>query len=194
MSALEYLSIAACGWSPSDWGQQFYPDDLPEDWVQAYYANQFRQVFLAEDILLEHYPALAGWQQEVGEGFEFYLEITPRLQASPAWPVVREFIGQQHANCIIHERGLLADLKAVAARVDLWSEGQLLMECLHQSALPAMQCGLLRTSQPPEPLLLRKWLETLRDKSSAPVFTLFVDAPYALVSQINLMKQIYGWH
>ena len=43
------LLIGACGWDHADWQDQFYPDDLPEDWRLGYYSNEYRVVLIPAD-------------------------------------------------------------------------------------------------------------------------------------------------
>ena len=40
--------IGACGWLHPNWHEQFYPEDLPEDWQLAYYGNEFPVVQVRE--------------------------------------------------------------------------------------------------------------------------------------------------
>lgn len=71
------MQVGAYGWNYADWHNNFYPEDLPEDWRLDFYANTYRVVMVPESEWL-------AWQQddveenlEAVEGdFYFYLEIT----------------------------------------------------------------------------------------------------------------------
>jgi len=42
------ILIGASGWLHSGWQEQFYPEDLPQDWQLAYYGNEFPVVLIRE--------------------------------------------------------------------------------------------------------------------------------------------------
>jgi len=42
------LQIGTIGWDFPAWEQGFYPDDIPDDWRLAYYANEFSAVVLPQ--------------------------------------------------------------------------------------------------------------------------------------------------
>ena len=42
------ILIGASGWLHSGWQEQFYPEDLPQDWQLAYYGNEFSVVLIRE--------------------------------------------------------------------------------------------------------------------------------------------------
>lgn len=67
--------LGAIGWSHADWRGTFYPDDLPEDWLLAYYNTQFRAVYVdyaswSRCTLQE----LRDWAGETQPAFRFVLE------------------------------------------------------------------------------------------------------------------------
>lgn len=70
--------LGAVGWLHPSWQTVFYPDDLPEDWLLAYYNIHFRSVFLPH----AHWSRatdteLAQWVQDSQPGFRFVLESGP---------------------------------------------------------------------------------------------------------------------
>lgn len=75
--------LGAVGWLHPSWHGAFYPDDLPEDWLLAYYNTQFRSVFLPHaDWSSATDAQLAQWVQDSQPGFRFVLESGPSLAAA----------------------------------------------------------------------------------------------------------------
>lgn len=70
--------LGAVGWSHPDWRGAFYPDDLPEDWLLAYYNTQFRAVYVPY-ASWSRCPMreLRGWADETQPAFRFVLEAPP---------------------------------------------------------------------------------------------------------------------
>ena len=46
MDICRELLLRARDWEHPAWNQEFYPDDLPEDWRLSYYANEFPVVLV----------------------------------------------------------------------------------------------------------------------------------------------------
>ncbi len=68
-------SIAAYGWQHRGWSGSYYPDDLPEEWRLAFYANEFRAVVVPESTWRDaDADRIAAWAGETGAGFRFLLE------------------------------------------------------------------------------------------------------------------------
>lgn len=70
----EYFRVGSAGWRHSGWQNSFYPEDLPEDWQLAYYANEFSAVLVPADELLQADCDFGQWYDEVPDGFRFYLQ------------------------------------------------------------------------------------------------------------------------
>ncbi len=69
------LIVGAHGWDHADWNGTFYPEDLPEEWRLNYYSNEFSGVLVPEVVWRKADPeVVAGWCDEVAEGFLFFLE------------------------------------------------------------------------------------------------------------------------
>jgi hypothetical protein len=68
-----YLGVH--GWTHPSWTDVFYPEDLPEDWRLAYYANEFTCVWLDHEawnsLTSKEFAAM---RAEVGPEFRFVLE------------------------------------------------------------------------------------------------------------------------
>lgn len=70
--SLPRLVVAAQGWRHADWQNRFYPDDLPEDWQLAYYANEFRAVLVPPPADV---ATCQEWLEAVDPGFGFCLDL-----------------------------------------------------------------------------------------------------------------------
>jgi len=67
--------IGACGWKHPAWLNDFYAEDLPEDWLLGFYSNEFTVVYVpANDWVNE--VTLADWAEDITESFRFILELS----------------------------------------------------------------------------------------------------------------------
>jgi hypothetical protein len=73
---LPTFHIMPVGWDYPAWMGDFYPDDLPDEWRLAYFANEFSGVLIPraewEQADAEQFKA---WVDEVSDSFRFYLEL-----------------------------------------------------------------------------------------------------------------------
>lgn len=73
--------IGACGWQHSAWLDDFYDEDLPEEWRLGFYSNEFPVVYVeAADWCsvqgtVNSAIDLSEWPDEVSENFRFILEL-----------------------------------------------------------------------------------------------------------------------
>lgn len=64
------------GWRHKQWRGDFYPDDIPSDWLLSFYANEFQAVLVPWDYVVhEDDSGLQDWIDQVGEEFEFFVEV-----------------------------------------------------------------------------------------------------------------------
>lgn len=69
------LRIGARGWNHPAWVDQYYPNDLPEEWRLAYYANEFRSVSIpSNEWLFSDQEKIVQWSNDIHEDFRFILE------------------------------------------------------------------------------------------------------------------------
>lgn len=67
--------MGACGWNHQAWLNDFYSEDLPEDWQLGFYSNEFPVVYVpAADWI--NVADLSGWTEDVSDSFRFVLEIS----------------------------------------------------------------------------------------------------------------------
>ncbi|QTR49311.1 hypothetical protein [Candidatus Thiothrix anitrata] len=187
------LTLAAYGWMPQDWEQCFYPEDLPSTWRLGYYCNEFNEVLV---------PAAAWGTGALSDdwsvlpvGFDLYLEINLALLQSAHWVQVRECIETVLAQ---HINGLWVDTAARAHLPADWEQRFSVHEALNDALLAQMpaeanaQLALLRTGHTLTAVALRELFEQLREQTAHKDVVLFLDAPYPVVAQIQLMRQIYN--
>lgn len=72
------VAIGACGWKHSAWLNEFYSEDLPNDWQLGFYSNEFSVVYVPAADWLEHLD-LDDWVDDVTESFRFILEVPSQL-------------------------------------------------------------------------------------------------------------------
>lgn len=66
--------IGACSWLHQSWINDYYPEDLPEDWRLGFYSNEFPLVYLAAADWIDAVD-FSDWVEEVAETFRFILEL-----------------------------------------------------------------------------------------------------------------------
>jgi hypothetical protein len=72
------IEVVARNWDRPDWCGAFYPEDLPDDWRLAYFANAFEAVLVPAPTWHRTPPGrLSDWVRDVPERFRFYLELGP---------------------------------------------------------------------------------------------------------------------
>ena len=77
--------IGACGWKHQAWLNDFYADDLPDEWQLGFYSNEFPVVYVPASDWIDVLNSddiddndLADWTEDVSESFRFILEIPQR--------------------------------------------------------------------------------------------------------------------
>lgn len=187
------LELAACGWTPANWLQSYYPDDLPEEWRTAYYANEFDCILLPIEDWQE--VVFAGYLSEVSEDFRFYLEITAQSvqgdKLDQVCKLLQEAETRRVTGLLIHADAhdvLPAECVADFA-VHILPVGQWLADMPENAEA---QVGLIRSLQTYSALELRECFEHLQQHTAHRDVTLFLDTPWQMLEQLRLMQQVYG--
>ncbi len=69
------LLLGMAGWPHPEWLDGYFPEDLPEDWQFAYYANEAGCLLLpADDWRALDADTIADWCDDAPEFFRFWLE------------------------------------------------------------------------------------------------------------------------
>jgi hypothetical protein len=88
------IEVGAIGWKHTLWREDFYPDELPEEWELSYYANEFRCVLVPHaDWFDLDKDGIAQWYEDVHEVFSFIAEYIPGTDAELNALPVLERIG-----------------------------------------------------------------------------------------------------
>lgn len=189
------LTLAAYGWSPANWSQAFYPDDLPQAWQVSYYCNEFIRILLPASVWESPLTQAASWVVDAGEGFGFYLELTRELLQSTQWLQVQTAVEQHLAPLLL---GLLVDVDTLPLLPVAWAErfpvhrrhpGQWLAE---MPVGAEAQLGVLHSLQALSPSALRALFEQIQRGTAHRDVILFLDAPWTTLEQVRLMQQLYG--
>lgn len=67
--------MGSCGWNHQGWINDFYSDDLPEDWYLGFYSNEFSVVYVANVDWVDE-DDLSSWTEDVSETFRFIFEVS----------------------------------------------------------------------------------------------------------------------
>jgi len=95
------IRVGARGWQFKEWGKEFYPDDLPQDWRFSYYSNEFNAVLIPYEYLSNY--SLEDWQEwkeDTAKDFYFYVEISESAQWSNIKPYL-QILGEQLIGVIV---------------------------------------------------------------------------------------------
>ena len=66
--------IGACGWKHTAWLDEFYSDDLPEDWHLGFYSNEFPVVYVAAGDWVDE-TDIDEWIDDISDNFRFILQV-----------------------------------------------------------------------------------------------------------------------
>lgn len=71
------LDLVPVGWERPDWITGYYPDDLPEDWRLAYFANEFPSLLLPQAVWTGAADDdIEAWADDLAPDFRIYLYTT----------------------------------------------------------------------------------------------------------------------
>lgn len=81
------VDVGAWDWQSQLWREAYYPEELPEEWRAAYYANEFRCAGLPADAW--SVERLGIWSGDLPEDFALWLEVdAARLEEPGAVPAL----------------------------------------------------------------------------------------------------------
>ncbi|HEC20051.1 MAG TPA: DUF72 domain-containing protein [Gammaproteobacteria bacterium] len=113
------IIVAARGWSYDNWLDNFYPDDLPEDWQLAYYSNEFRAVVVpARELAALDALEVERWVEDTPGEFEFYLEVEDLLIDWDAFVETVKPLGGQLRGILLRPVEVDEDLAMIASSLD----------------------------------------------------------------------------
>ena len=112
----ETIDVVPEGWTALADVDAFYPEDLPDDWRLAYFANAFRSVLVpSAGWTSAPGETLQAWRADVHPGFRFYLGQPSRLDraqcaraAASLGPVLAAFVADEGVDDAPYDAGLLS--------------------------------------------------------------------------------------
>ena len=75
------ILIGANGWLHDEWSEEFYPDDLPDEWRLGYYGNEFSVVLVPANYWVQGVNTVNEWLEETDESPRFICEWPAEVQA-----------------------------------------------------------------------------------------------------------------
>ena len=66
--------IGANGWKHTKWLDEFYSDDLPEDWQLGFYSNEFPVVYVSAKDWIDE-ADMEDWTDDISDSFRFILQV-----------------------------------------------------------------------------------------------------------------------
>jgi uncharacterized protein YecE (DUF72 family) len=66
--------MGTCGWKHQAWLNDFYSEDLPEEWQLGFYSNEFPVVYVPASDWID-VTDIAEWTEDVSDSFRFILEV-----------------------------------------------------------------------------------------------------------------------
>ena len=107
------VRIATLGWEFTSWNESYYPEDIPDDWKLAFYANDFSAVVLPERFWRkEALTSLIEMLNDLDEAFAVYCLVQSRLPSVEEVAWVKASLAGHFKSFIVEP---LANLEGVTA-------------------------------------------------------------------------------
>ncbi|TNF96028.1 MAG: hypothetical protein EP297_10925 [Gammaproteobacteria bacterium] len=95
------IRVGALTWEVSEWGESFFPQDLPDEWRLPYYANEFHTVVIDMDSLIqEDIDGLSDMVMDCHEEFRVILKTTDFKASKNLIQALIDNIDQSGNDCI----------------------------------------------------------------------------------------------
>ena len=92
------------GWNFSNWENSYYPEDIPEDWKLAFYANDFSAVAVPEKLWAgESLQQVCEQLDDLDDGFAVYCLVETQIPSVEDADKVKAAVGEFFAGFIIGE-------------------------------------------------------------------------------------------
>ncbi|MGB1109089.1 MAG: hypothetical protein ACPG4N_01965 [Gammaproteobacteria bacterium] len=164
------LIVGLKGLRDPSWGEEFFPDDLPEDWRFSFVTNEVRALLLDEDDVSVIPEDFEDWSDEIEEGF--HLLHTPHS-------ILRDM-----GEYLKSEGGEPLELEGLAS---CWATDQ---------AVPGARVALIHLDDEPSPATLRAWVEAfMADSPDEPTLFMIFDGPPAAkaVREARVLVELMGF-
>lgn len=77
------LVLGARGWLHEQWVDNYYPEDIPDEWRLGFYANEFNTLLVPWPQWNESIEALEEGLEDTDDDFHLYLELPDTVEALP---------------------------------------------------------------------------------------------------------------
>lgn len=83
------VMIGARGWQHQQWIEEFYPEDIPPEWLLGYYGNEYPIVMVPVSYWEQGVQQVEEWREETAQSPLFICE-WPAIQDSVAHPTAKQ--------------------------------------------------------------------------------------------------------
>lgn len=197
--ALPALRVFARGWDFDAWQQDFYPQDLPEDWRLGFYANEFRGVLVPDAVWRQAGAAeLADWFGDLAAPFAVYLEINAAVPAERVATLQAALPAGLLQGLVLVAAGFEAPDWGVPVYRDADAAGPAGPRCWRPGREQGDGLGLIELgpNQVPPPRALREQLEAFlqasRGREQATLIVTGSPPSIAAMRDLEVMGQLLG--
>jgi len=194
---VRHLELAARGWTPANWLDQYYPEDLPEEWRLSYYANEHRFVLVPQAIWAAAND-LDQWLDDLTEPFGFHLQIETAEADMARFVHVSSGLGRHYRGAVLTlpERDVpdaLLDAAGAAGPVCSTRGIPGTKQCWVPGAGQAdAGLGLISIKDHPEPPALRAIIEEFAEASGPEQGLMYVDSPRQVFETLKTLAELMG--
>ncbi|MEJ2632937.1 MAG: hypothetical protein P8011_12720 [Acidihalobacter sp.] len=178
------VDVGAWDWQSPAWGEEYYPEDLPQEWRAAYYTNEFRCAGLPAAAWSA--VQLRAWREDLPEHFALWLECGPAQLADPEVVPALAALGSRLSGIWLGGRGDPAALRASGIRVieAPWDAGRRLGEAA---------VGLYRADTELDLRAAREVLEAFAAAPGPQCRQLLVTGAPAQLSRLRELGELLGF-
>jgi len=180
------LRLGAFGWKHPDWRNDFYPDDLPEDWQLSYYANEFSCVLVPASYWAQQPLDVEQMLDDVPDDFVFYLQGPTNHDEQTALRDVIDQLGQRLGG-IITDRPLASvgsELQYCYAQPSDQARG------IWTPHHPASSGVAVLSLQQSDIRTWRRWLERFSESAGGDLKALLVSDDEPEMQQLQQLKTL----
>ena len=175
------LQLGTRGWRHAHWQNTFYPDDLPEDWQLAYYANEFSTVLVPVEAWSQQ-ADVAQWLDDVPEGFRFYMEAPQQQELYPLFTMTCEMLQDKLEGVVANEVIQLPITAPVYVTQETDAQNILFREQTNGSMLALLEEDYADLK------VLRKWLQQVMAENE--LHGIFLSNKSVSVQQLRDVKTL----
>lgn len=191
------------GLDAPNWDREFFPEDLPEDWRLAYYANEYPGILIPHEDWAQD-PDIEDWIENTSEDFEFHFQVQAGLPDEYLERLIQaaDALGLRLKGLLLDSgdsKGYDALLDRLAAitsgrKISVVTPYKGLPLCWQPDIVVGSVCGpgliTLESDMPPRQLraLIEAYVAATEDE--API--LFVRAPVSVLETLNTLLDLMG--